>query len=241
MGETLVKTLESVCNQTFSNVEHIVVDAQSSDNTLDLLREYQSRYSLNWISEPDHGVPDAFNKAIKMSSGKYIIAIQADDYLLNNDVLENVFQIIQDMDTEYDVLSFPIIKGYPGKKDRLIKSSKKIWWLRFRNIFPHQGIFINRRLFDRIGLYNLEYTITEDYDFFYRAINEGCLIHFADEPLVAYMGGEGACSVDEYLPVRLKEERKLQQRNEKSPVWRLLQRLFWLLYWPYKTKIRGSC
>ncbi len=236
MGESLVDTLESIKTQSFHSFEHIVIDAVSTDNTLDLLKRYETIYPLKWVSEPDQGVPDAFNKAIKMSKGKYIIAIQADDYLLNSAVLQKVYNTIIDLDTEYDVISCPIIKGYPGGHDRIIKPIKKIWWHRFRNIFPHQGVFINRKLFNRIGLYNLKYSITEDYDFLYRAISNGCSIHFDSMP-VAYMGCGGACSIDKYLLTRLREERELQRRNEDKIFWRIAQTAFWTLYFPYKTRL----
>jgi len=233
MGDSLIKTLESVKNQKFSSVEHIVVDGQSTDNTLDVLRSFDTTYNLKWISEPDQGVPDAFNKGVRLSKGKYIIAVQADDYLLNEHVLKNVFNIISR--DESDIYSFSIIKELPSKEVRQLNPIRSLWWIRFRNIFPHQGVFVHRRIFDKIGYFNLKYTITEDYDLLYRALNANCSVSFQSMP-VTFMGGDGACSINKFLRTRLHEEYHLQAVNEKNPFWRLAQILFWIFYFPYKTR-----
>jgi glycosyltransferase involved in cell wall biosynthesis len=233
MGSSLIKTVASIKKQTFHDYEHIVIDGGSSDNTLEILDSYNNTYNMKWISEPDQGVPDAFNKAVNLSAGEYIIAIQADDYLLDENVLEKVYQVISNL--KLDIYSFPIIKEMPTGKAEQINPIPYLWWIKFRNIFPHQGVFVNRKLFDKIGNYDLKYTITEDYDFLYRALNAQSSVSFEKLP-VAYMGGDGPCSTDEYLSTRLHEEVSLQVKNEKNIVWRLMQIIFWILYYPFKTR-----
>jgi len=233
MGSSLTRTIESIKNQKFQDYEHIVIDGGSTDKTLEILESYSNTYNLKWISVPDQGVPDAFNNALKISSGRYIIAIQSDDYILDTDVLEKAFEIISN--EELDIYSFPIMKEVSQGKVKQINPIKHLWWLRFRNIFPHQGIFVNRKLFDKIGYYDLKYTITEDYDFLYRALNAQSTVSF-ESLLVAYMGGGGPCSTDKYLSTRLHEEISLQAKNEKNIVWRLMQIIFWIFYYPFKTR-----
>jgi glycosyltransferase involved in cell wall biosynthesis len=233
-GGTIRNTLESIRKQTSRNYEHIIVDGCSTDDTLNIIKEYSAVYPMKWISEPDRGVPDAFNKALKLSSGEYVIAIQADDYLLDESVLAKVHAVISR--GKLDIYSFPIMKEQATGGARRIDPIRHLWWIRFRNIFPHQGVFVNRKLFDTIGYYDTRYTITEDYDFLYRALNAGASVSFEDFP-VAYMGGAGPCSLEDYLPVRLQEENRLQSSNEKNLFWRVMQKLFWLLYYPYKIHI----
>jgi glycosyltransferase involved in cell wall biosynthesis len=233
MGSSLIRTIESIKNQKFQDFEHVVIDGGSSDNTLKILASYDNSYNLKWISEPDQGVPDAFNKAVGLSTGEYIIAIQADDYLLDENVLEKVYEIISAK--KNDIYSFPIIKELTSDSAEQINPIQHLWWRRFRNIFPHQGIFVNRKLFDKIGNYDLKYTITEDYDFLYRALNAQSSVSFEKLP-VAYMGGDGPCSTNEYLSTRLHEEISLQIKNEKNIVWRLIQIIFWVFYYPFKTR-----
>lgn len=232
MGDSLINTLESIRDQRFQSLEHIVVDGKSSDNTLDILRSFENSYNLVWISETDRGVPDAFNKGIRLAKGLYTIAIQADDYLLNGWVLEKVYKKIIST-KKSDIYSFPIIKEISVQQNKQINPIRLLWWIRFRNIFPHQGVFVHRRVFERIGYFNINYTITEDYDFFYRALNANCKVIFGNIP-VAFMGGEGPSSMNEFLTTRLGEEYLIQGNNENNSFWRLLQLFFWVLYYPYK-------
>ncbi len=235
MGDSLIKTLGSIRHQRFQDLEHIIVDGESTDNTLDILKSFEKSYNLVWISERDRGVPDAFNKGMRLARGLYTIAIQADDYLLNEWVLERVYKII--CSKKSDIYSFPIIKEIPAKENKQINPIRLLWWIRFRNIFPHQGVFVHKRVFERIGHFNTTYTITEDYDFFYRALNAKCKVIFESMP-VAFMGGKGPSSMDKFLTARLREEFLIQTNNEKNPFWRLLQLLFRVFYYPYKVKIK---
>lgn len=234
MGNSLIKTIESIRSQRFQAIEHIVVDGKSSDNTLDILRSFENSYNLIWFSEADQGVPDAFNKGMRLAKGLYIIVIQADDYFLDEMVLENVYKIISSK--KADIYSFPIIKEITSRENKQINPIPLLWWIRFRNIFPHQGVFVHRRVFEKIGHFNINYTITEDYDFFYRALIANFRVIFESMP-VAFMGGKGPSSMDNFLAVRLREEFLIQAKNEKNPLWRLLQFLFWVFYYPYKIKL----
>ena len=88
---TIGKTIASVKNQTFQNLEHIIIDNCSTDGTLDIIREHEGTYPLQWISEPDRGIADALNKGLERAKGKYILALHADDYLLNEHSLDDVY------------------------------------------------------------------------------------------------------------------------------------------------------
>lgn len=237
MGDSLKKTIESIQNQRFQRLQHIVVDGKSTDNTLKILRSFENSYNLTWISEPDQGVSDAFNKGMRLAGGLYIIAIQADDYLLDEMVLENVYKIISLK--KADIYSFPVIKEISAKKNKQLNPIPLLWWIRFRNIFPHQGVFVHRRVFERIGYFNLNYSITEDYDFLYRALNANFKVVFETMP-VAFMGGKGPSSMGKFLMTRLSEEYRIHVKNEKNPLWRLLQLFFWLFYYPYKIIIKSK-
>ncbi|MDY6843679.1 MAG: glycosyltransferase family 2 protein [Thermodesulfobacteriota bacterium] len=230
-GHFLEKTLESVRDQSFKNLEHIVIDGGSSDETLDVLYNFSNTYNLSWISQPDQGVPDALNKGISQARGKYTIVIQADDYLLEDHTLEKVYPFVED--ESCDIYSFPIIKEHPIKGRVLINPIRVLWWIRFRNIFPHQGVFVHRRVFDKIGKFNVKFSITEDYDFLYRALKAQSSVKFGNIP-VSFMGGAGPTSDNSFLRIRLKEEYQIHKLNEVNPFWRLAQISFWALYFPYK-------
>ena len=90
---TIQETLESVSNQTFRSFEHIIVDGGSNDGTIEILKEYQEKYQLKWISEPDRGISDALNKGLHLAKGFYVFVLQADDSFIDQFSLEKSHQI----------------------------------------------------------------------------------------------------------------------------------------------------
>ncbi len=111
-----------------------------------------------------------------------------------------------------------------------------VWWYHFKTIFLHQGTFVHKRVFDRIGGFREQFSIALDYDFFYRALCSGATVKFGIQP-VATMGGTGVSSNSAMLAKRLGEENLVQRMNEKRLFWRMAQLLFQFLYFPYKTRL----
>jgi glycosyltransferase involved in cell wall biosynthesis len=223
--------LESIKAQTFQKFEHIVIDGGSDDGTIDILKETQNSYNISWLSEPDQGIADALNKGLAKAQGRYIIVIQADDRLLKSHTLENVYALLNS--EQIDIYSFPVILQHPIKGDVLKKPIPLLWWNHFKFIFPHQGCFVHKRVFEKIGGFRKKFEINMDYDFFYRALNNNCRVKFENFP-VAIMGGKGIGTNPEMISKRLKEERRVQRLNERHRLWRLAQAAFTLFYRPYK-------
>ena len=228
---TIIENLESIKNQTIQNLEHIVIDGKSQDTTCHILKEYENTYKLRWLSEPDKGIGDALNKGLSLSQGRYIIVIQADDRLLNPNILENVYPLLNNEKT--DLWSFPVIFNHQDKGKVLKKPIKFLWWNHFKFIFPHQGCFVHRRVFDKIGGFRKEFNIAMDYDFFYRALAGKLSIQFGKFP-VAVMGGAGVGSNLKFIYNRLAEEKMVQMQNEKNIFWKAFQATFRFFYLPYK-------
>ena len=135
-----------------------------------------------------------------------------------------------------DIISFPVILDHPVKGKVLRKPIRYLWWNHFKFIFPHQGCFVNKSVFKRIGSFSGKFKIALDYDFFYRALRNKCSVRFEKLP-VALMGGEGVGSNPAYIVKRLNEEKMVQRLNEQNTFWRMAQSAFTLLYMPYKTKL----
>jgi glycosyltransferase involved in cell wall biosynthesis len=230
--QTIRDTLESVKGQTARGAEHIVCDGGSIDATVSILEKYGGTYDLTWLSESDRGIADALNKGLKLAKGSYILVIQADDALLSADTLERAFLLLED--ERYDIHSFPVLVDHPQLGKFLRRPIPILWWNRFKFIFPHQGTFVHRRVFERIGGFKEDFSIAMDYDFFYRALAVHCTVNFGDFP-VALMGGEGIGTDFTFASRRLKEERLVQILNEQSPFWRFAQLLFRTLYVPYRS------
>ena len=216
-GFTIATALESVKNQTYEGVEHLVIDGGSTDETLEILKRYETHYRLRWVSEPDRGLADAMNKGIHAARGRYVIFIHADDALVEPSILEWVYKQLATQ--RYDICCFPILFTGPDCSISRASPIRVRWWHRFRNTIRHQGCFVHRRLHEQIGDFDTRYAICMDYDFFYRGLRAGASIRHFDHP-VAVMGGEGVSSNPLLLFKRLKEEQAIQDLNEKNPFWR---------------------
>ena len=91
-AETLRDTMQSVLNQTFKDVDYIIVDGGSKDGTMDIVKEFEPKFEgrLRWVSEPDKGIYDAMNKGVKMAQGDIVGILNSDDFFASDDVLEKV-------------------------------------------------------------------------------------------------------------------------------------------------------
>ena len=230
---TIQFTLESIARQTFHSFEHIVIDGASSDRTVEILKDYERRYNLRWVSEYDEGIADALNKGLQMATGHYLIVLQADDFFIKSTTLESVYDLIKL--SNKDIYSFPVLLDHSSNGPTLQKPIRHLWYNRFKFIFRHQGCFVKRRVFDKIGNFDADLNIAMDYDFFYRALRHDCSVHFGDSP-IALMGGTGIGTLVESAFDRFKEEQLVQRINENNKYWRIAQNIFWRLYMPYKKK-----
>lgn len=235
-GPTLAATIDSIRSQTFQSLEHIVIDGGSIDTTIATLKNCEGTYNLKWGSEPDQGIADALNKGLQQARGTYIIVIHADDRLLEPRTLETVHALAQK--EQFDILSFPVFLNDSRRGRLLLRPRQLTWWIHFKTILLHQGAFIHRRVHDRLGCYDTNFSIAMDYDFFYRSLHAGASVYFGDFS-VAEMQGEGLGSNVEFLVKRLAEERAVQRKNETSLFWKAAQSSFHALYLRYKLRLRN--
>jgi glycosyltransferase involved in cell wall biosynthesis len=231
---SIQRTLASIKNQTFKDLEHIVIDGGSTDGTLEIIRAFEGTYNLSYISEPDSGIAKALNKGLNKAKGKYVLIIQADDCLIDATILERVYPLLEN--ERCDIYSFPIVKNCLDSENVLLNPIRVKWWNRFKFIFLHQGAFVHKRVYERVGNFRTEFSIAMDYDFFYRALKEKPVIAFGNFP-VAEMSGDGIGSNSKFLSKRLKEEALVQTANETNIFWKFVQTIFRFLYVPYKTRL----
>ena len=148
----LEETIQSVINQTYANVEYIIIDGASTDGTVDIIKKYEGRIDY-WVSEPDGGIYDAMNKGIGIANGEWIYFLGSDDVLLN--VLHEMAGNFIDKKTIYygDV--------YMPKKHRRYDGEFTLYKLMLRNIC-HQAIFYPKEVFNKY-LFDLKYKSFADY------------------------------------------------------------------------------
>ena len=230
----LIKNIESIRYQSFQDFEHIIIDGGSRDETLDILKKYENTYNLTWISESDHGIADALNKGLRRTRGRYVLVIHADDQLVSSNILGKVYPVLRD--ELFDIYSFPVILDHHNYGKVLLKPIRVVWWYHFKTIFLHQGTFVHRRVYNRIGGFREQFAIALDYDFFYRGLMCRSTVSFEKHP-IALMGGSGISNNQDLLTRRLEEEVRVQDLNETNPFWRVARSIFRTVYFPYKTRL----
>jgi len=185
---TIHKTIESVLSQTSSGtLEYIIVDGGSTDDTMDIVRSYGERIS-KYISEPDDGISDAFNKGIGLADGDVIGFINSDDTLLPG-TLEKVERYFNRYpDTE--ILHADLLL-YDGA--RFLKRLKppRYWWIPWRMIlFNHPTTFVRRHVYDKCGLFDTSYCHSHmDFELFLRWMKAGLVIRYVPEVFVRMQAG----------------------------------------------------
>jgi glycosyltransferase involved in cell wall biosynthesis len=153
-------TIKSIISQSYRNIEYIIIDGGSVDNTLQIIENYKDRISLV-ISEPDNGIYHAMNKGIRHASGDYIIFINSGDIFYNNDIIKEVFTNNQDVDFIIGDVEFNI-----GKRKIRTRTPKQIsFYLLYIGTIYHQATFTKKAVFSELGGYNELNRITSDWEY----------------------------------------------------------------------------
>lgn len=168
--EVIAACIDSVQKQTFGNYEHLIIDGKSSDKTLDIVKSVTDQ-RIKYISESDKGVYDAWNKGIKLASGKWIMFLGSDD-ILYPEALEKYAQLVTDEAFAPDI-------EFVSSKIHLVNSDGKIYrtygkpfkWSEFKRSvkIAHTGSLHKDSLFKKHGSFDIEYKICGDYEFLLRS------------------------------------------------------------------------
>lgn len=171
-AKTLKDTIQSVLRQTNKDFEYLIIDGGSTDETIDIVKSYESEFSgrLKWVSEKDQGIYDAMNKGIKMASGDVVGILNSDDYFTSDDILQTVDNAFKshEIDAIYGDIHF-IRDGNPQKCIRYYSSRMfRPFCLRFGFMPAHPSFYCKREILDKAGLYSLDYKIGADYEMMVR-------------------------------------------------------------------------
>jgi len=224
------QTIQSVINQTYDGIEYIIIDGDSTDGTLEIIKRYEHAIDY-WVSESDKGIAHAMNKGIKASSGDYILFLHADDYFLNEQVVQTA---VSYMDSKSDIAAFNIIFQ---KQDKEIECRPRgfNYWLNFKTGLYHQGVFCSRAVFKKLGGFDESYTIAMDYEFWLRAYRQGITLKIFNYS-ITYMRDTGISSKSDWpsMKKRFLEEKRAHYQHAPNYIMRLIYKIYWTLYIPYR-------
>ncbi len=206
------RTVDSISSQQCKDVEWIVIDGESTDGTLQLLEQEKSVDYL--ISEADDGIYDAMNKGIQRARGRYCLFLNAGDTLRSPDVLEGCKQYLK---TDLVVGDIEIVSPENPAKEgvRTFRTQDIRKKYLYSRTLPHQATFIKKELFVTHGLYEKDFMIAGDHDFFARVLTQGASLSFAPCCVSVYCM-DGISTTMKHSKVYRDEITRIRKRNFTS-------------------------
>lgn len=180
--EGLKKTVNSVCSQSFfDKIEYIIIDGASSDGTQEFLSTLTPE--IKWISEKDRGISHAFNKGLSKVTGDRVLCLNSGDVFVSSKTIESIWNILGN--SRKDIVSFKV----QVDNNTFIPAKDDESWVWDTCNEPHQGTFVAKKIYDKVGGYSEEYKIRMDYHFFARCRKHHATFSFFHDVIVKYEPG----------------------------------------------------
>ena len=212
-SESLRKTIKQVEAQEYPNIEYIIVDGASKDNTMDVIKEAEAIFGdkLVWISEKDTGIYDAINKGLKLATGDYIGTCF--DQFAGNDVISKMVAIMEKEGTDGVHGDLNYVDGETiVRKWRQGQGNIRTGWMP-----GHPTLYLKKEVYDKYGLYKTDYRISADYEFMIRILKDKQVkLSYIPEVLIKMAhGGTSTNSLGAYLEGMKEGHRALKENGVK--------------------------
>ena len=208
--KTLEETIKSVINQTYDNIEYIIIDGNSSDGTLDIIKKYEDKIDY-WQSEPDKGIYDAMNKGIELAQRDYVALLNADDWYEPDTCLTIANEILKNKaDVYHGVLRFV------NKNGDVLKIEGYTINLLAHGMIAHPTCFISRDIYKTVK-YNINYKSAADYDLINYLAHKNIKFYFIPKILANFREGGMSSNI-----IGLVESAKIQRKYKYISVFNYL-------------------
>lgn len=217
-AKTLEVCLNSVLNQSYKDIEYVIIDGNSKDETLDLIKsKAENNSNIVWLSENDKGIYDALNKGIAKATGDVIGFVHSDDFLADNFIIEKIANIFEakKVDGVYGDLHYvrfdqvdSIVRNW--KSQEFKKSLLNRGWMP-----AHPTLFLKKNLYIENGDFNLNYRIAADYDFILRIFKRSeYKFHYLSETITKMRVGGASNRSLKNLILKTKEDYRAAKTNK---------------------------
>lgn len=233
---TLRDTLESVLSQTFSDYEHIIIDGDSKDGSLDLIRTYAPKYGdrLKVVSEPDQGIYDAMNKGIQMATGDVIGILNSDDFYTSADALQVIADTFanNDIDATYGDIHFvnddDLSKCVRYYSSAIFRRS----FMRFGLMPAHPSFYCKKAVYEKYGSFDTSYKVAADFENLLRIIYVGNIKtkYIPKDFVTMRTGGASTAGLSSRTQIMKDHLRALKANDIYSNVFLLSLRYIYKLY-----------
>lgn len=173
-GATVRDTMESVLRQTYTQIEHIIVDGGSKDNTMDIVRELEPRYGgrLRYISERDNGLYDAMNKGIAMATGDVIGILNSDDFFSSDNIVATLAAELADMEIDAVYGDIHYVDDDDLSKCVRYYSSRTFrpWMMKLGFQPAHPSFYCRRSVYERHGSFDITFRVAADFEHLLRVL-----------------------------------------------------------------------
>jgi len=244
-GPIVLNAIKSVNSQDYLDIEHIVIDGSSKDDTLELLQSNASCFSC-LVSEPDSGIYEALNKGIDRATGDVIGILHADDVFVDEHVItsiQNAFDRHSGVDLVIGNVAYVDSEDSDRPLRMYISKRFRLWMFRFGFMPAHTATFIKKSVFDRFGVYRTDFVSAGDFDFFVRTLWRKKVPYVFLDGTIVYMrtGGMSSSGIKSYYRTSIEILRSLRENGVYSNWLFVLLRLPVKLFsqWYYRLKRVG--
>ena len=185
---TIKDVIDSVLNQTYKNIEYIIIDGASTDGTIEVVQSYGDKIT-KFVSEPDKGLYDAMNKGIKLATGDVIGILNSDDFYIDEFVIEKVVKVFEEKDVDSLFADLVYVKPDNVKKTVRHYDSSKFHPEKFAYGWmpAHPTFFVKRSVYEKYGLFKTDYKIAADYELLVRFLYKYNLKYFYLQEVIIKM------------------------------------------------------
>ena len=237
--DTIAQTIESVLGQDYNDVEYIVVDGQSTDGTVELIKKYEGNIA-KFVSEMDDGIYDAMNKGIRMATGDLIGILNGDDFFNSHTTLSQIADaFIRDEKLDATIADIVFVRDNDQEKVIRHYSAKKWRPSRFAWGYmpPHPSFFCRKKIYERLGYHKTDYKIAADYELLIRflLVNR---INFKYLPLITTkmrMGGASTKNLNSNIILNKEIKRGCTENNVYTNYWMIYSKY---LFKPFEFLLR---